>query len=47
MLLGVLALGGIRSGARRGIGLAIPGLLLGIVDVAGWAYLLSVVPWDQ
>ncbi len=44
-LLGVLALGAIHSGARRGIGLAIPGLLLGVLDVAGWAYLLSVVPW--
>ena len=46
VLLAVLALGGIQSGARRGLGLAVPGLLLGIVDVAGWAYLLSVVPWQ-
>jgi S1-C subfamily serine protease len=45
VLLAVLALGAIHSGARRGIGLAVPGLLLGILDVAGWAYLLSVVPW--
>ncbi len=46
VLLGVLALGAIQSGARRGLGLALPGLLLGVVDVAGWAYLLSVVPWQ-
>jgi hypothetical protein len=46
VLLGVLALGGIRSGARRGVGLAVPGVLLGVVDVAAWAYLLSVVPWN-
>jgi Trypsin-like peptidase domain/Prokaryotic RING finger family 1 len=45
VLLGILALGAIHSGARRGIGLAVPGLLLGVLDVAGWAYLLSVVPW--
>jgi S1-C subfamily serine protease len=45
VLLGVLALGAIHSGARRGIGLAVPGLLLGVVDVAGWAYLVSIVPW--
>jgi S1-C subfamily serine protease len=44
-LLGVLALGAIHSGARRGIGLALPGLLLGVLDVAGWAYLLSAIPW--
>ncbi len=30
---------------RRGIWLAIPGLLLGVVDVAGWAFILSVLPW--
>jgi hypothetical protein len=47
VLLGILALGSIRGGARRGIALAVPGLLLGIVDVAGWAFLLSQVPWDQ
>jgi Trypsin-like peptidase domain/Domain of unknown function (DUF4190)/Prokaryotic RING finger family 1 len=47
VLLGILALGSIRGGARRGIGLAIPGLLLGIVDVAGWAFIISQVPWDQ
>jgi hypothetical protein len=46
VLLGVLALGSIRSGVRRGVGLAVPGLLLGVVDVAAWAYLLSVVPWN-
>src|SRR5262249_28261343 len=40
------ALGAIHSGARRGIGLALPGLLLGVVDVAGWAYFLSVMPWQ-
>jgi hypothetical protein len=45
VLLGVLALGSIHSGARRGIGLAVPGLLLGVLDVAAWAYLLSVFPW--
>jgi hypothetical protein len=46
VLLGMLALGSIRTGARRGIGLAVPGLLLGVVDVAAWAYLISVVPWQ-
>ncbi len=45
VLLGVLALGSIHSGARRGIGLAVPGLLLGVLDVAGWAFLLSNFPW--
>ena len=45
VLLGILALGSIRGGSRRGIALAIPGLLLGVTAVAGWAYLLSVVPW--
>jgi S1-C subfamily serine protease len=45
VLLAVLALGSIHSGSRRGMGLALPGLLLGVVDVAAWAYLLSVVPW--
>ncbi len=47
VLLGILALGSIRGGARRGIALAVPGLLLGIVDVAGWAFLFSQVPWGQ
>ncbi len=45
VLLGVLALGAIRGGARRGTWLAIPGLLLGVADVAVWAFILSVVPW--
>jgi S1-C subfamily serine protease len=45
VLLAVLALGAIHSGSRRGIGLAVPGLLLGLLDVAGWAFLVSVIPW--
>ncbi len=43
VLLGVLALGAIQSGARRGLGLAVPGLLLGVVDVGLWAILLSTI----
>ena len=45
VLLAILSLGSIRDGARRGLALAVPGLLLGVLDVAGWAYLISVVPW--
>jgi S1-C subfamily serine protease len=43
ILLGVLALGAIRSTAQRGLGLALSGLLLGIVDVVGWVVFLTIM----
>jgi hypothetical protein len=46
ILLAVLALGGIRLGARRGLGLALSGLFLGIVDVVGWVVLIGLL-WSR
>jgi len=43
VLLGVLALGAIRVTAQRGLGLALSGLLLGIVDVVGWVVFLTIM----
>jgi hypothetical protein len=41
--LGVLALSAIRVSSQRGLGIAIAGLILGIVDVTGWIILLGVL----
>jgi S1-C subfamily serine protease len=43
VLLGVLALSAIRVSAQRGLGLALAGLILGIVDMTGWIILLGVL----
>jgi len=43
ILLGALALAGIRATAQRGLGLALSGLLLGIVDVVGWVVFLTIM----
>jgi S1-C subfamily serine protease len=43
ILLGVLALAAIRTTAQRGLGLALAGVLLGIVDVVGWIVGLAVL----
>jgi hypothetical protein len=40
--LGTAALTSIRAYPRRGLGLALAGVLLGVVDVAGWIIVLSV-----
>ena len=42
VLLAVLALSAIRASSQRGLGLALAGVLLGIVDVAGWIILLGM-----
>ena len=43
VVLGVLALSAIRASTQRGLGLALAGLILGIVDVTGWIILLGIV----
>jgi S1-C subfamily serine protease len=43
VLLGVLALSAIRANSQRGLGLALAGVLLGIVDVTGWIIFLGVM----
>jgi hypothetical protein len=43
VLLGSLALGGIRQERQRGTGLAVVGVLLGLADVVGWLVFLSVM----
>ena len=43
VLLGVLALSAIRASSQRGIGLALAGLILGIVDMTGWVILLGII----
>jgi hypothetical protein len=43
VMLGVFALSAIRSTAQRGLGLALGGLCLGIVDVIGWVVFLGVM----
>ncbi len=43
VLLGVLALSAIRASSQRGLGLALAGVILGIVDVTGWIILLGIV----
>jgi S1-C subfamily serine protease len=43
ILLAVLALSSIRSTGQRGLGLALSGLLLGVVDVAAWVIFLGVM----
>jgi S1-C subfamily serine protease len=46
ILLAVIALGAIRSNSQRGLGLAISGLLLGLVDIVGWiALIVWMLPW--
>ncbi len=42
---GLLALGSIRSGRRRGIGFAVAGMMIGLVAAGGWGFLFSRVPW--
>ena len=41
ILLGSLALGTLRASAQRGLGLALAGMLLGLVDVVGWLIFLT------
>ncbi len=43
IVLAVIALGGIRKTLQRGLGLALSGLILGLADVVGWVFLLSVM----
>jgi hypothetical protein len=43
ILLAIFALSAIRAQPQRGLGLAVSGLLLGIVDVAGWVIFLTVM----
>jgi S1-C subfamily serine protease len=43
VVLGVLALSAIRASSQRGIGLALAGLILGIVDMTGWIILLGII----
>jgi hypothetical protein len=43
ILLGALALAAIRTTAQRGLGLALAGLLLGMVDVVCWVIFLAVM----
>jgi hypothetical protein len=46
VVLAVIALGAIRQSSQRGLSLALSGLLLGLIDIVGWIYILSVVvPW--
>ena len=47
VLLGVLALSAIRASSQRGIGLALAGLILGIVDMTGWIILLGIVSTER
>jgi hypothetical protein len=42
-LLGAFALASIRTSGERGLGLALCGLLLGVVDLTGWIILLGVL----
>ena len=42
VVLAVIALGAIRATSQRGLGLAIAGLLLGMVDVVGW---IALIVW--
>jgi S1-C subfamily serine protease len=42
VVLAVIALGAIRATSQRGLGLAIAGLLLGLVDVVGW---IALIVW--
>jgi Trypsin-like peptidase domain/Domain of unknown function (DUF4190)/Prokaryotic RING finger family 1 len=43
VMLGVLALSSIRASSQRGLGLALAGVILGVVDVTGWIILLGMV----
>jgi S1-C subfamily serine protease len=43
VLLGCFALSAIRANSQRGLGLALAGVLLGIVDVTGWIIFLGVM----
>ena len=43
VVLGVLALSSIRATSQRGLGLALSGVLLGIVDVTGWIIFLGIM----
>jgi S1-C subfamily serine protease len=43
VLLAVLGLSSIRATGQRGLGLALSGLLLGVVDVVGWVIFLGVM----
>ena len=46
VVLAVVALGAIRASSQRGLGLALAGLLLGLVDVVGWiALIVMMLPW--
>jgi hypothetical protein len=42
VVLAIIALGAIRSTSQRGLGLALAGLLLGMVDVVGW---IALIVW--
>ncbi len=41
IFLGLLAVGSVRSGKRRGMGLAIAGMMVGLVTLAGWGFLIA------
>lgn len=41
IFLGLLAVGSVRSGRRRGMGLAVAGMMVGLVAVAGWGVLIA------
>ncbi len=43
VVLAVIALGAIRASSQRGLGLALGGLLLGLVDVVGWIALIVML----
>ena len=42
VVLGAMAVGGIRGGSQHGVAWAATGLLLGLVDVVGWAVFLTM-----
>ncbi|MHB1561998.1 MAG: trypsin-like peptidase domain-containing protein [Isosphaeraceae bacterium] len=41
IFLGLLAVGSVRSGKRRGMGLAVAGMMVGLVALAGWGFLIG------
>jgi S1-C subfamily serine protease len=43
VVLAAVALGAIRGSSQRGLGLALAGLLLGLVDVVGWIALIVIM----
>lgn len=43
VVLAAIALGGLRTNGRKGLGWALSGLLIGLADVVGWLVLMSFV----